>query len=133
MGKLVFWGILIGHVSGYKEYFIRIIRCFGVTCVIKKILKASGEGTKADMVALGGYSMTGSEVVNYMAATLRSGSWKIENRTEEEIVKGLFPTLWESVKEGLLKEEVKEGIMEGIKAGFGDNKNKSKGINGGIW
>lgn len=101
--KLIFGGILIAHINSYKKYIADIITTFAITFILKKILKGSGEPTKADLVGLGGYCITGSEFFEYIGAVLSSGNTSIDNKVIEDTVKGLIPSIVDGVKEALKK------------------------------
>ena len=122
--KLIIEGLLATHLYAYREYIYPIIRAFGITFVMKKVLKGAGEDKKGDLVGLAGYSMTGSECLNYLGAELRD-----LNNFNENMKKPVADMIGESIS-----KSINEGIKEGIKAGFKDSgKNIMKGVNGGVF
>lgn len=114
--KAIFWGLFLNHIAVYKEFFIKMIRTFGITYALKKILKGCGEGNKADVVSLAGYSMTATEFIKYVNEALKNGSMKLDSKTSEEVVKGLFPTLFEGIKEAIVGDEnLKKSFLDSFK------------------
>lgn len=101
--KLILTGVLMGHICAYKKYLSNIITTFTITFVLKKVVKGAGEPLKADVLGLGGYCLTGAEIFEYIGAVMSSGNKSLDNKAIEETVKGLIPTIVDSVKEALKK------------------------------
>lgn len=73
MGTVVLYAIAIAHINAYKHYYASIGITYVVTTCYKLILKSSGNKEISDMMGLGGYVLTFSQVILLLAAMTRSG------------------------------------------------------------
>lgn len=61
-------GVLIAHLNTYKSHIITIASNFAITFALSKIMQSVESRDKADMIKLGGYSITFGSLVDYLAA-----------------------------------------------------------------
>lgn len=101
MSYIILITLLSTHIANYKEHFIDIGVNFAITFALKRLLKSFGEDTKSEFIGLGGYSLTCKEFFEYLKAVKDSGT---ASPSGEEI-KGLFPWLFEVIKEGVTNKQ----------------------------
>lgn len=90
IGQLVGIGIVTAHFVTYKQYYWKIISTFSAAYITKRLIKIAGNPDQSDIVGLGGYALTFSEVVQ-LIGTVKSNGMKIaEDQVKREIIGGLL-------------------------------------------
>ncbi|WP_125154477.1 hypothetical protein [Clostridium rectalis] len=69
---LILYGIFLAHLYSYKAYYIKIFIFFSITFVIKRIIK-QGNVDYANLIGLGGYSLTLLEFIKLINAMAKAG------------------------------------------------------------
>jgi len=51
---IIMYGMLMGHVVGYKDEYMKIAVSFATTMMVKLVIKSAGNKDHATMIGLGG-------------------------------------------------------------------------------
>lgn len=72
MFNTILIGVIIGHIIGYREYYVKIGSSFVITYVLKKLIKCL-DSDMADAFAVGGYAETVTCVMVLLLAIKQNG------------------------------------------------------------
>lgn len=70
---VILYGILLAHLAAYKEQYANIGVTFAMTFVFKKLIKSMGSQDQADLIGLGGYTLSIGEFVKLLKQLTRTG------------------------------------------------------------
>lgn len=93
MGTILY-GLLIAHLLGYKEHYIRIGTTFVLTFATKRFVKSFGSKNEAEIIALAGYTLTFGEFIK-LISQVRNNATKAPSKETIDIVGGAVGKLME--------------------------------------
>lgn len=85
---LILYGIFIAHLNTYKDQYANIGITFAIAYLMKRLLRSISKD-HADMVGLGGYSLTIGEFVKLMGQMKKNGIG-VQSEEANQIMGGLL-------------------------------------------
>jgi hypothetical protein len=96
MGTILY-GLLIAHLLGYKEHYIKIGTTFALTFVTKRFVKSFGSKNDAEIIGLAGYTLTFGDFIK-LISQVRSNATKAPSQETMDIVGGAVGKLMELIQ-----------------------------------
>jgi hypothetical protein len=101
--SLILYGILLAHLNAYRNYYANIGITFAITYVIKRLVKSSSSNDHADLIGLGGYTLTIGEFVKLLQAMKQAG-FKGNSEETSKIVGGMLGEGVDIIKDLITKK-----------------------------
>lgn len=96
MGTILY-GLLIAHIVGYKELYIKIGTTFALTFVAKRLVKSFGSKNEAEIIAMAGYTLTFGEFV-HLISQVRNNAQHAQSMENPELIGGAVGKLMELIQ-----------------------------------
>lgn len=85
---VILYAILLAHLNSYKDHYVNIGITFAITYAMKRLVRVAGAKDNADLVGLGGYSLTIGEFVKMLGA-IKSSGFKGNSESSQKIIDGV--------------------------------------------
>lgn len=94
--SIILYGILLAHLTAYREQYTNIGITFAVTVMMKILARKIGDKDNADLIGIGGGALTVGEFAKLIKQVTTRGF--NGGTAGTEATKGLLPELLESIK-----------------------------------
>lgn len=99
--SIILYGILLAHLNAYKNYYANIGVTFAITYVMKRMIK-SLDNDQADLIGLGGYTLTIGEFTKLLGSIKQNG-FKGNSEEANKIIGGLLGEGIDKLKDIFIK------------------------------
>lgn len=99
----ILYGLLLAHFVAYKDYYAKIGVTFAITYLIKRLVKSAGDKDNADLVGLGGYTLTIGEFIKLLNSIKKNSFTGSSSEETNEIIGGLLGQIMDSIKDIVIK------------------------------
>ena len=89
MGSVILYGLIIAHVTAYRNQYMRIGIIYACTFVFKRVVRAGGNKEHADLLGLGGYILTAGAIVELLIA-MKGAGFTGDKEGVQKVVGGLL-------------------------------------------
>jgi len=103
--SLILYGILLAHLNAYRNYYANIGIMFAMTYVMKRLIRSSSSNDHADLIGLGGYTLTIGEFVKLLKAMKEAG-FKGNSEEANKIIGGMLGEGVDLIKDLFIKKGV---------------------------
>lgn len=94
---VILYAALLGHFMAYKEQYANIGVTFAMTYVFKKLIKSMGSQDQADLIGLGGYTLSIGEFVKLLKQLTHRGFDGIVNTNVKGSGDGLLADMMKTI------------------------------------